>query len=101
MLEQVDFYENADWRNYTIPYSSSHPIPPVQNYREHQSEIEDHSKGAQIDDNYESKLKQAAGAGKQIYIGKGSSAFSVDPYPTGNRNAQDIEKRKDCRLRPQ
>ena len=95
MSDPPNFDEEASRRNYQAPYSHNHPIPTVQRYREHRSEVNDHqqqAEDAQHSDEDDSRKKQAFNAIKTIFKGDNQKNATGDPYPTANRNTDEIDK---------
>ena len=76
-------------RRYEAPYSSRHPIPTVQGYREHRKELEDRQEAteqAQQSPGDDSKVRQAYDSAKAILTGQEQpKSGGHDPYPSANR----------------
>ena len=73
------------------PYTSKHPIPTVQKYRENRSDLDKQrnevEKAQEADEGDENKVKRAFGAVKKIFKGEDDEAQGDhDPYPSENRN---------------
>src|SRR5271154_7205305 len=93
MSGQSDFDRNeASHSTYTAPYTSHHPVPTVQRYREHRQELDAaQKKRDQADDEEpeeDGKLYQDADATGKIFKGEDQKAGSSSPYNAENRNEQ-------------
>ena len=90
MSDQGHPEEEASRRTYTAPYSSHHPVPTVQKYREHKGELETRQKEQEetYDEEEPGKLKQAASSIKHIFRGEDDKHLKGSPYPTENRNLE-------------
>jgi hypothetical protein len=80
--------EEASRRNYTAPYTSHHPVPTVQKYREHRDELDNQQKLEEetYDNKEEGKLQHAVSSVKKIFVGEDNKHAPGDPYPAENRN---------------
>jgi hypothetical protein len=93
---QPSFDEEASGRNYKAPYSNNHPIPTVQRYREHRSDLNDQqqqAEDAQHSDEDDSKKKRAFNSVKKKFKDEDKKDPPGDPYPTGNRNTDEVDKK--------
>lgn len=90
MVGQEDFDEEDTGRRFTGPYTSKHPVPTVQKYREqkHDDDTQKQAEEAQASQEDEGKVKRAFGAVKRVFNDEDSRNDGPDPYPTANRNAQ-------------
>jgi hypothetical protein len=90
MSDQGDFDEDTSKRNYTAPYTSKHPIPTIQKYRAHRTELDEQqeqAEQAQHDETDDSKLKRAFNSVKKIVKDDDSvSKPPGEPYPSANFN---------------
>ncbi|TVY93410.1 Meiotically up-regulated protein [Lachnellula willkommii] len=89
MSSAADFDEEAARRDYRAPYSHNHPIPTVQKYREHRSELDGNYKQAeeaQHTEEDDSRLKRAFHSAKTAFKNGDEKHPAGDPYPTSNRN---------------
>ena len=80
--------EEEDARRYEAPYSSRHPIPTVQGYREHRKELEDRqdaTEEAQQSPEDDSKVRRAYDSAKAILTGEEQPKSGHEPYPSANR----------------
>ena len=96
MSDQNGFDEEDNRRRITAPYTSKHPIPTIQKYRDHRAELDEkreareQAQEAEDADGTGSKFKRAAGAVKQIFKSEDKpKGGTKEPYPTENRNIQD------------
>jgi hypothetical protein len=80
--------KEASRRAYTAPYTSHHPVPTVQRYREHRNELANQQKEEEqtYDNENEGKLHHAVGSVKKIFLGEDNKHALGDPYPAENRN---------------
>ena len=80
--------EGASRRNYTAPYSSHHPVPTVQKYREHRDEQENQQRQEEkaYDTQDEGKLQRAVDSAKKLFVREDTKRAPGDPYPAENRN---------------
>jgi hypothetical protein len=80
--------KEASRRRYTAPYTSNHPVPTVQRYREHRHELANQQKEEEqtYDNENDGKLHHAVGSIKKIFLGEEHKHPLGDPYPAGNRN---------------
>src|SRR5271155_5622664 len=80
--------KEASRRAYTAPYTSRHPVPTVQRYREHRDELANQQKEEEqtYDNENEGKLQHAVGSVKKIFLGEDNKHALGDPYPAENRN---------------
>ncbi|KAG0650100.1 Meiotically up-regulated [Hyphodiscus hymeniophilus] len=95
MADKPSFDEEASHRNYQAPYSHNHPIPTIQRYREHRGQLDDQQKqaeDAQHSDEDDSRGKKAFHAVKTIFKDDDKKNASGDPYPTANRNTDEVDK---------
>jgi hypothetical protein len=95
MTDRPSFDEEASRRNYKAPYSHNHPIPTVQRYREHREELNGQQKqaeDAQHTEEDDSRTKRAFNAAKTIFKDEGNKQVPGDPYPTSNRNTDEVDR---------
>ena len=97
MSSAADFDEEAARRDYKAPYSHNHPIPTVQRYREHRSELDDNYKQAeeaQHTEEDDSRLKRAFHSAKTAFNDNDGDEKhpAGDPYPTSNRNIDSSDR---------
>ncbi|TVY83722.1 Meiotically up-regulated protein [Lachnellula suecica] len=95
MSSAGDFDEEASRRNYRAPYSHNHPIPTIQKYREHRSEVDENYKQAEDSQHTEeddSRFKRAFNSAKSAFQDGDAKHPDGDPYPTSNRNTNDSER---------
>ena len=95
MADGPSFDEEASDRNYKAPYSHNHPIPTVQKYREHRDKLNGQQKDAeeaQHTEEDDSRTKRAFSAAKAIFKDEDNKQTPGDPYPTGNRNTDEVDK---------
>ncbi|TVY44234.1 Meiotically up-regulated protein 190 protein [Lachnellula occidentalis] len=95
MSSATDFDEEAARRDYRAPYSHNHPIPTVQKYREHRSELDDNYKQAEEAQHTEednSRLKRAFHSAKTAFKDGDDTHAAGDPYPTSNRNTDSSDR---------
>jgi len=95
MSSAADFTKEAARRDYKAPYSHNHPIPTVQRYREHRSELDDNYKqaeDAQHTKEDDSRVKRAFSSAKSAFKDGDSKHPAGDPYPTSNRNTDASER---------
>lgn len=89
-MSEGDFDENSNRKAYTAPYTSKHPIPTVQKYRAHRTELDEQQKQAeqaQHDETDDSKLKRAFKSVKKVIRDDDDvSKPPGEPYPSGNLN---------------
>jgi C2 domain len=88
----ADFDEEAARRDYKAPYSHNHPIPTIQRYREHRSELDEQYKqaeDAQHTEEDDSRTKRAFNSVKSIIKNEDTNHTAGDPYPTSNRNTDE------------
>jgi hypothetical protein len=80
--------KEASRRMYTAPYTSHHPVPTVQRYREYRDELANQQKEEEqtYDNENEGKLQHAIGSIKKICLGEDNKHALEDLYPTENRN---------------
>ena len=80
--------KEASRRAYTAPYTSHHPVPTVQRYREHRDELANQQKEEEqaYDNENEGRLQHAVGFVKKIFLGQDNKHALGDPYPAENRN---------------
>ena len=91
MSDQGDFQEDTSLRDFTQPYTSKHPIPTVQKYRAHRSELDGQQKQAeeaQHDEKDDSKLKRAFNSVKEILKDDDVSKPPGEPYASANLNQE-------------
>ena len=91
MSDQGDFQEDSSLRDSTQPYTSKHPIPTVQKYREHRSELDGQQKQAeeaQHDEKDDSKFKRAFASVKEILKDDDVSKPPGEPYASANLNQE-------------
>ncbi|TVY52813.1 Meiotically up-regulated gene 190 protein [Lachnellula cervina] len=95
MSSAADFDEEAARRDYRAPYSHNHPIPTVQRYREHRSELDGNYKQAeeaQHTEEDDSRLKRAFHSAKTAFKNGDEEHPAGDPYPTSNRNTDSADR---------
>lgn len=76
-------------REYAKPHSGRHPIPTIQNYREHRRELQDseeQTEQAQEGPEDEHRPKRALNSVKAIFKGEDNPESHHDPYPSANRH---------------
>lgn len=91
MSDQGDFQEDTTRRAFTQPYTSKHPIPTVQKYKAHRSELDGRQKEAeeaQHDETDDSKLKRAFNSVKKIVKDDDISKPPGEPYAATNLNQE-------------
>ena len=89
MDHQDNVEDEASRRQFVAPYTSKHPIPTVQKYRENRSDLDkerNEVEKAQEADEGDNKAKRAFGAVKKIFKGEDEPQGDHDPYPSENRN---------------
>lgn len=95
MTDQPSFDEEASRRNYKAPYSHNHPIPTIQRYQEHRDELSGQQKqaeDAQHTEEDDSRMKRAFNAVNTIFKDGDKKQRPGDPYPTANRNTEEVCK---------
>lgn len=91
MSNSVDFDEETSRRSYGRPYTSKHPVPTIQGYREQRAELKERLRETEDEQNRQdggedSKLKRAYESVKTIAKGDDTKKSAHEPYPTSNRN---------------
>jgi hypothetical protein len=95
MADGQNFDEEASRRDYRAPYSRNHPIPTVQRYREHRGELDQdrqQAEAAQYTEEDDSRTKKAFDAVKTIFKDDEKQQAQGSPYPTANRNTNEVDK---------
>ncbi|EXJ96076.1 hypothetical protein A1O1_01202 [Capronia coronata CBS 617.96] len=92
MSSSNDFNPDSNRRAHKGPYTSRHPIPTIQRYREHRGGLKDQqqqAEDAQHDaDDDGGTVKRAFHAVKGVLKGEDGSKPAHDPYKTENRNVE-------------
>ncbi|CAF9906097.1 MAG: hypothetical protein HETSPECPRED_006053 [Heterodermia speciosa] len=93
MSASIDFDENASRRNYTAPYTSHHPVPNIQDYRESKHEQNANTELSRPGENVQdSQAKGLVGALKSRFHldepQSGSASSQDQVYDSRNRNAE-------------
>ena len=87
MSDQGDYDEDTSRRKYTGPYTSTHPIPTVQKYRERKEQRERVGTPVEEEDRKEeSKTHKAFKAVEGIIKNEDGTAGSNEVYKAQNRN---------------
>ncbi|KUJ11467.1 uncharacterized protein LY89DRAFT_624809 [Mollisia scopiformis] len=98
MSDSADFDQEAARRDYRAPYSTNHPIPTIQRYREHRNELEErqsHAEAAQHTEEDDSRAKRAFSSVKSIIKNEDKKDPTGDAYPTSNRNTEETAREPD------
>ncbi|KAI0598810.1 hypothetical protein F4775DRAFT_553079 [Biscogniauxia sp. FL1348] len=90
-MASYDVFEsnNTRERDYGDPHSAKHPIPTIQNYRQHRKELQgqlDDEEQAQKGPEDESNPRRAYESAKAAFKGEDRPQTRHDPYPTSNHN---------------
>jgi hypothetical protein len=89
-----NYEEEPPRRDYIAPYSDHHPIPTVQRYREHQSEVVEHQKQAEESQHTQEddpRTKRVFDSAKAIIKGEDKEELPGNPYPTANRHVEQVD----------
>src|ERR1700733_7050143 len=80
--------KEASRRRYAAPYTSSHPVPTVQRYREHRDELANQQMEEEqtYDNENNGKLQHAVDSVKKIFHREDHKNTLGDPYHAGNSN---------------
>ncbi|KAI1658894.1 hypothetical protein F4813DRAFT_355067 [Daldinia decipiens] len=92
MTNQTDFEKDASGREYGKPHNAKHPIPTVQNYRQHRKELEgqiEDEEQAQQGPEDDSRPKRAFQSAKAVIQGEDTPKSRHYPYPSTNHNYAD------------
>lgn len=95
MSSESNFDDEAARRDYRAPYSNKHPIPTIQRYREHRSELNDNYKqaeDAQHGEEDDSRMKRAFDSAKVAFKNGDKEHAAGDPYPTSNQNLDESKR---------
>lgn len=77
-------------KRYGQPYTSKHPVPTVQNYRQ-EVQSRRHEPDADQDQGGD-KVKRAYDTAKAILTGEDNKAADKDPYPSASRNTPNVRE---------
>src|SRR5690242_11306241 len=87
----------ASQSRHTRPHSGKHPIPTVQEYRDHRKELKGQmreTEEAQHGPEDDSKVKRAYDSAKAVIKNEDKPQTHFDPYQSGNRNYADRPKQE-------
>lgn len=94
-----DFDEESSRRAYGRPYTSKHPVPTIQGYREHRAELKENLEATEEEQNAqdgqgESRARRAYDSVKAIVKNEDQTESTYNPYPTSNHNEPDRTRRE-------
>lgn len=83
--------EDDERKRFGQPYTSKHPVPTVQKYREVQAKRKD-SNAVQDEGEGDDKVRRAYDSAKAILTGEDKQGSDKDPYPSASRNTPNVRQ---------
>lgn len=95
MSDQQDSDEHRTRRDYKPPFSYKHPVPTIERYKEHRSDLDgqqEEAEGAQQTVEDDTLLKRTIDSAKNILHTRDKDCEKGDPYPTANRHIDNVDR---------